>query len=48
MLIIIRANATKFSILKMPATMYSWKAALIVNVISRVSYAFRPNLLQGK
>lgn len=35
MLAIIRKNATKFRIEKMPATMYSWKAALIVNVISR-------------
>ena len=45
---IIRPKATKLKTLKMPATMYSWKAALTVKVIRRVNDALKPNLLHGK
>ena len=48
MFAIIRKKATKFRIEKIPATMYSWNTALIVNVIKRQIWALRPERLHGK
>ena len=42
MFTIMRKKATKFRMLKMPATTYSWKAAEIVNVTSRHALELHP------
>ena len=48
MFTIIKKNATKFRMLKIPATTYSWKTALILKVIRRQAYALSPHRRQGK
>jgi len=45
---IIRKKATKFKIEKIPATIYSWNTALIVNVISKHVPLPTPARLHGK
>ena len=47
MLIIMPRKATKFTILKMPTTIYSWKSALIVKVTKRQVCELNPILRVG-